>query len=216
MAGFFIYSLDWKKFQKFTKKPTKKQLKKFAESLDDRYERVMDELEETDVAHSWSADAKDHEAAIQERLASEDWYGDLSDEACGIWEWSMFDLANDAANFDFRCESDGVYWYVIQYCEEHASKTSKSSAIARFGHWPYGLQKAPKQPKDFLEPHWMPYHSMRPPEEVEQMLAEAKAADKYVKSKKDRETYDELIDTLIPTLEKIAADERMLFVQVDT
>lgn len=216
MAGFFIYSLDWKKFQKFINKPTKKQLKQFAESLDDKYERVMDELGKKDVAHQWSADADNVELAIKDRLSSKDWYGDLSDKACGIWEWTMFAFANNDANFDFQCESDGVYWFVIQYCEEHAAQTSKSPAIARFGHWPYGLQKAPEVPEGMFEPDWMPYHSMRPPEEVKQMLEEAKAADEYVKGKNDRDTYNELIDVLIPTLEKIVAKERMLFVQVDT
>ena len=216
MAGFCIYSLDWKKFQKFINKPTKKQLKKFAESLDDNYEAAMDELEKKDIAHTWSADADGFEAAIKDRLASEDWYSDLSGKARGIWEWSMFSLAQEESNFDFRCESDGVYWTVIEYCTQHASKKSKSPAIARFGHWPYGLQKAPKQPKDFLEPHRMPYHSMRPPEEVDQMLQEVIAAEKFVKGKKDVDTYNELVDELIPTLEKIAKDKRMLFVQVDT
>ena len=216
MAGYFMYSLSWEKFQKFTLKPTKTQLKKLGEFLDDNYEGVIDELDKDDVAHTWVADAKDPHSAIQQRLASEDWYGDLSERACGIWECAINSLAqsNDKM-FDFRCESDGVYWYVIQYCEEHAAKKSKSPAISRFA-WPYGLQKQPRAPKDMFESHWMPYHSMRPPHEVQQMLEEAKAADAFIKAKNDKETYNELIDELIPTLETIANDDRMLFVQVDT
>jgi hypothetical protein len=64
---------------------------------------------------------------------------------------------------------------------------------------------------------WTPMHSMHPPEEVQKMLAELVSVRPTIKAAKKMYsgTWKDYSEELMPALERIVADGRMLFVQVD-
>jgi hypothetical protein len=67
---------------------------------------------------------------------------------------------------------------------------------------------------DFEE--WSPMHSMHTPDEVQQMRAELRTAAPAMKATKDKEARREYEQELMPAIENVVEDGRMLFIQVDT
>ena len=67
---------------------------------------------------------------------------------------------------------------------------------------------------DFEE--WSPMHSMHTPDEVQQMRAELRAAAPAMKATRNKEARRQYEQDLMPAIENIIADGRMLFIQVDT
>lgn len=63
---------------------------------------------------------------------------------------------------------------------------------------------------------WDPMHSMHSPEEVRAMLGELKTVELAMKATKKGDVRRQYEEDLLPALETIAKDGRMLFVQVDT
>lgn len=63
---------------------------------------------------------------------------------------------------------------------------------------------------------WSPVHSMHTPDEVEKMRAELKSVESAILKAKSKDVRDQFKDDLMPAIEKIAADGRMLFIRVDT
>jgi hypothetical protein len=63
---------------------------------------------------------------------------------------------------------------------------------------------------------WSPMHSMHTPDEVEKMRAELKSVESAILKSKSKDVRDQFQNDLMPAIEQIAADGRMLFIQVDT
>jgi hypothetical protein len=63
---------------------------------------------------------------------------------------------------------------------------------------------------------WFPMHSMHTPDEVERMCAELKSIEPAMKAAKKKSMREQFQNDLLPALERIFGDGRMLFVQVDT
>jgi hypothetical protein len=63
---------------------------------------------------------------------------------------------------------------------------------------------------------WTPMHSMHTPEEVQKMLAELQSIAPAVKAAKKKDVRADYEEELMPAIEEIARDGRMLFIQVDT
>jgi hypothetical protein len=59
-------------------------------------------------------------------------------------------------------------------------------------------------------------HSMHPPDEVQRMLAELRSAAPVVEAARNAELRFGFKEELLPAVEEVAADGRLLFVQVDT
>lgn len=317
-AGYVIYSLDWKRFKDLVQDPTPKQLRSLARSLREGLAEA-DELDRADPMSKWPTSSKALAPIIAQRLALTDWYGDLSNMGKELWEGMIVDYCMNGddrddedgeSDLDFRVDSDGVYWDVIELIWKHhrvVPNVISSVAISGFGTKPYrysppskpqmtreeydagqgtrddilsamrealdefsskdvdhkvpppkkqkkhgledilaplrdekklskGLEKAMdeftktsgfqkleklaeehgiEEDDDGMDEH-TPMHSMHSPSEVRQMLDEVREAKVTVQASKNRDAIRDYKEELLPALEKIVEDGRMLFIQVDT
>jgi hypothetical protein len=218
MAGYIIYSLDWDKFRAMVERPTPGQLAILAQGLAEEREELDGEFDEDDPISDWPADAEELVPVVAERLARADWYGDLSEAGRQLWESAFYVTCMRAEDLgiDFRVDSDGVYWDVINLIVERLGdrpETPGRSAMSRFGTVPL---RCPAPPRRRYASYWTPMHSMHPPDEVRQMLAELQSVAPAVEAARDPEVRSQFSDELLPAVERVAADGRLLFIQVDT
>jgi hypothetical protein len=217
MAGYIIYSLDWPKFSALVEQPTPAQLSILARSLADEREGLEGEFEEDDPILGWPTAAKSLVPIVAERLACADWYGDLSEVGKQLWETAFYlaCMRSRKLGVGFRVDSDGVYWDVINLITERLGdrpETPGKSAMSRFGTVPFRYHpSAGRRSSD-----WTPMHSMHPPDEVQRMLTELRSVAPAVESVPDEDVRQQFTEELLPAVERVAADRRVLFIQVDT
>jgi hypothetical protein len=214
MAGYVIYSLDWAKFTALVERPTPAQLSTLARGLADERDELDDE---DDPALDWPTSAKSLAPIVAERLARADWYGDLSPVGREIWETAFYlaCMRSRKLNVGFRVDSDGVYWDVVNLIVKRLGdrpETPGKSAMSRFGTVPFRYHP----PAERRSSDWAPMHSMHPPDEVQRMLAELRPVAAAVEAAKDPDVREQFTGELLPAVERVAADGRLLFIQVDT
>ena len=193
MAGYVIYSLDWPKFTALVERPTPPQLAALAKSLADEREELDGEFDEDDPVLEWPEDAKSLAPVVAERLARADWYGDLSDAGRQLWETAFYVTCMRSRKLDvgFRVDSDGVYWDVINLIVTQLGdrpETPGRSAMSRFGTVPFRCSPPAKR------------RSVAP----------------AIEAAKDPDVREQFTQDLLPAVERVAADGRLLFIQVDT
>jgi hypothetical protein len=150
MAGYFIYSLDWGKFQQFVERPTPGQLAAFARFLGDGLQEY--EFDEADPMRAWPTKAKALAPIAAKRLALPDWYGDLSATGKAVWEGAIFGACMDCEEIDvgFRADNDGVYFDVIELAWKQLGVVPgqiSDVALSAFGYRPYRYRPEPKPAK---------------------------------------------------------------------
>lgn len=216
MAGYWLYSIDWKKFQKFVEKPTKKQLLAVASMVSDGLDAKDGEFEKGDPVHDWPSEPEELIELVQERLAMDDWYGDLSDTAKNIWEGAIFGICN-GKDLGFECESDGVYWDVVELAQKHHKVPHDrytKHILSGFGQHLYRFNPGPKYRLRF--DRWVPYHALYTTDEVQQLIEAFQAAFPTIEASGDEGAITDYEEELMPTLDRIAERGRMLFIQLDT
>jgi hypothetical protein len=57
---------------------------------------------------------------------------------------------------------------------------------------------------------------MHPPDEVQRMLTELRSVAPAIEAAKDPDVREQFAEELLPAIERVAADGRLLFIQVDT
>jgi hypothetical protein len=214
MAGYIICSLDWIKFSAMVERPTPAQISFLARSLAEERKNLAGQFGADDPIRSWPKGPKELAPVVAERLTRADWYGDLSEAGRQLCE-TAFDRTcmEKELGLDFRVDSDGVYWDVINLIVERLGdrpETPGKSAMSRFGTVPF---RCPDPPRQRYASSWTPMHSMHPPDEVQRMLAELRSAAPAARNAELRFGFKE---ELMPAVEEVAADGRLLFVQVDT
>jgi hypothetical protein len=217
MAGYIIYSLDWPKFSAMVEQPTPDQLAILARSLAEEREESDGEFEEDDPVLGWPEDAKSLAPTVAERLARADWYGDLSRVGKELWETAFYVacMRSRKLGVGFRVDSDGVYWDVVNLVSERLGdrpETPGKSAMSRFGTVPFRYHPPARRRSS----DWTPMHSMHPPDEVQRMLAELRSVAPVIQAAKDPDVREQFTEELLPAVERVAADGRLLFIQVDT
>ena len=229
MAGYIISSLDWNKFQRFINSPTQEQLLAFAQLVCEELHEEDSQFRKGDPVRDWPREAEELSALIQHRLALPDWYGDLSDVGKTVWESAVYHFCIDekADDVGCECESDGVYWWVIATVWEHhgiPAHCVTESVVSHFGQRPYRLIPPLRLPgclysllclSVFHRYRWEPSHSMHTPDEVQELLAQLKAASPTIEVSGDEDIKRDYAE-LLSAVEKVAGDGRMLFIQVDT
>src|SRR5262245_25906106 len=289
MAGYPIYSLDWTKFRDLVERPTPEQLTLLSKALAEELKNLDGEFDDGDPILQWPTKAKALVPIVAQRLALPDWYGDLSLVGKQLWEGTIFSACMDCKKLglDFRVDSDGVYWDVIELAWKHLGvvpNTISDVALSTFGTRPYryrpptgavrtradydqeedarrgslealhkmlgqfveGAKRGEKDPdhlleelegqagitqdhkklvKEFLsdddfeddedeaDDDWSPMHSMHPPEEVQKMWAELQSAGPAIKAAKHKDAWEDYESELMPAIERVARDGRMLFIQ---
>ena len=221
MAGYILYSLDWAKFEALITRPTPAQLSILAKALVDGRDELDGEFEDDDPVLDWPMDAGSLVPVVADRLARDDWYGDLSPAGRQLWETAFYVtcMREDELDVGFRVDSDGVYWDVINLIVDRLGDRPESpgkSAMSRFGTVPFRYRPPAKRPASAPWSDWTPMHSMHPPDEVRRMLEESRSVRPAVEAAKNPDVREQFAEELLPALERIAADGRMLFLQVDT
>lgn len=220
MAGFIIYSLDWPKFHAMVERPIPAQLEILAKGLASEREDLLGQFDEGDPVMNWPADAESLAPIIAKRLGRTDWYSDLSLQEQQLWETAFYVTCMRAKklNIGFREESEGVYFDVITLIVSRLGDspgTPGKSAMSRFGAIPFRYQPPAVPPKlDWSD--WRPMHSMHSPDEVGQMLSELRSVAPAIEAAKDPDVREQFSVELLPAVERVAKEERMLFIQVDT
>jgi hypothetical protein len=217
MAGFILYSLDWDKFNALIQKPTPDQLSVLAKSIASQREEMDGQFDDDDPVAEWPEDRKSLAPIIAVRLALPDWYSDLSEAGRQLWETAFYVacMRSKKIDLDFRVDSDGVYWDVVSLIVEQLGDQPErpgKSAMSRFGTVPFRFHPTASDESS----DWTPMHSMHPPEEVKQMLTEIQSVAATVEASDEDDIRKQFTDELLPALEQVAADGRMLFIQVDT
>lgn len=233
LAGYSIYSLDWAKFQKFVNEPTRHQLLAFAAIISNWLEGESDEA---NPVRDWPSEPKELCPLVKERLARPDWYSDLSDASKEMWCEAVYGFCCNIQpkEVGFRADHDGVYWDVIELAAKQfklgPDQISRDVALSAFGKRPYRYDLASDAAKsrerkagdeedpddeDFDFGGWQPMHSMHTPDEVQKMLEELRSIRSVFENSKNKQAINDY-DVLIPVLEKLAEQKRMLFIQVDT
>lgn len=216
MAGYMLYSLDNDAFQKFCTAPSEKQLLKLAQetsvSLDD-----FDDSE-GEVLGSWPVQPEELVPILRTRITQADWFAGFSD-----YEKSQFDMilrgffCDDDNELNFRCESDGIYWDVVDLIRNHhqvPANTVNEKIISQFGTKPLHATLETGKTPGFDT--WAPYFSMHLPEDVIQLREEVLAAEAAVRNSGDDNACQEYDDELLPTLDTVINDQRLLFIVLDT
>ncbi|WP_040352878.1 hypothetical protein [Blastopirellula marina] len=226
MAGYFLYSLDTGSVEKFLADPTSDQLTRYAKPLAKSLQKQRDDLEPTDPLHDWPTDAEALTPLVQQRLATIDWYADLSVRGKGLWEGAAFSFLTDKRSrkeFNFRAESDGISFTILEKLHEHfgvAADTVTDRMFTQFGKMPlrcrYRQLDRPSW-EDFCDGLvYVPWHGVHSTADAAQLIEELKAAEPTVLADDDAEVEREYAEELLPMLEKIVKKQRLLFVQVDT
>jgi len=217
MAGYIIYSLDWDKFRAMVERPTPGQLAILVQGVAEERDALDGEFDEGDPISGWPADAEELGPVVAERLARADWYGDLSEAGRQLWETAFYVTCMRAEDLGigFRVDSAGVYWDVINLIVERLGdrpETPGKSAMSRFGTVPFRYHPPARRRSS----DWTPMHSMHPPDEVRRMLTELRSVAPAVVAVPDEDVREQFNEELLPAVERVAADGRVLFIQVDT
>lgn len=215
MAGYHVYSLDWRTFKQFVEKPSEDQLLTFAKGLSDRLDRYDDQFAKDDPLADWPVAPKDLVEIVRQRVSLGDWYGDLSQDGKAIIEGSVIEFAHACKEMDVRHEiGDSIYWDVITVPQHHYGikpDTFTEKAISEFGHRPFRYHP-PLGYRPSMD-EWHAWHSMHEPGNIVRLIAELHAAEAAIEADEDaRRDFEELM----PALERIAKEQRMLFVEVET
>jgi hypothetical protein len=115
----------------------------------------------------------------------------------------------------FRVDNDGVYWDMINLISERLGtrpETPGKTAMSRFGTVPFRYHPPARERSS----DWTPMHSMHPPDEVQRMLAELRSVTPALAAAQGGDVRQQFTEELLPAIERIAADGRLLFIQVDT
>lgn len=220
MAGYIIYSLDWKKFSALIERPTPEQLGILARMVGEELGDLDGEFEEGDPVLSWPQDPEALSRLIAQRLAQPDWYGDLSEVGKNLWEGTMFSACMNSEELglglDFRVDSDGIYWDLIELAREHYNvppNAVNEVALSAFGLQPFRYVPVPPSAAPWED--WHPMHSMHTPDVVQRMQQEFLNLASVVEEA-DEDVQQQYNEELMPALEAIVNDGRLLFIQVDT
>ncbi len=219
MAGYILYSLDWNKFREFVKNPTRQQLLALAKQISDGLDGPDDAFEEGDPVHDWPSEPEELCDRVKQRLARPDWYGDLSDAGKDIWSSAICNFCSRTGpnGVGFRVDHDGIYWDVIALARKHLhvppNQFSPEVELSAFGERAYRHHPPTEGPGDVFD--WRPMHSLHTPDEVRKMLQELESVGPVFENVKDQQAVRDY-DSLVPVLEKLVDESRMLFVQVDT
>jgi len=215
MAGYFMYSLDGAALETFLDKPDDKLLLKLAEHISDALDYQDSKIEDGTPMASWPSDPKELMPVVKEHFAKKDWYSPFSDPEKLVWETAIRELCDNEECFGFECESDGVYWSIIDEAVGHFGGRKKASKmeVAHFGARPLRYTLSTKKKKDMFD--WQPYHSMHLPGEVATMWEQFQEAEDSILGSEHEEVEDDY-EELTRVFEKIIPANRALYISVDT
>lgn len=218
MAGYFFYTLDRDKFQRFYTDPSEDQMLALADIVSENLDELVDELEEDDVMSNWPGEPKELSPILRERILSDDWFSGLSEREKELLDYSLRSFfGEEKADLGHQCNDEAVYWDIIEMIRAfHGVPTDmvNEKIISKFGAQPFRTPIEPGKRRG-LET-WAPYHSIHLPEDVRKLRDEVFAAQAAVMSSDDQDAKQQYEDELIPALDRALEQNRVLLIEVDT
>lgn len=211
LAGYILYSLDGKRVESFLRSPTQAEIEHFAEQVSQCLDQYDTSFEKGEPMKDWPSDPAELASILRQYLAKPDWYCDWSDEGKQLWQDSFEALCCD--RFGHECESDGIYWNVIEEAVRHHGvkpDTITDLEVTHFGTRPFRYFA---KTRSFDQ--WCPYHSMHRPDEVKRLIEQMEEAENRIRTCRHEEASDDY-DELMPILDRIVKRDRVLHVGVDT
>lgn len=205
VAGYYIYSIDPEVFKQLTTEPTPEQAQILADQILDDSEIAAESI--------FNLERDPLAAAIQERLASDDWYSDLSYADGLVWE-SIIELIRESASESLGIELhtdtdfDSVYWDV---CEQAVKHGAKAMAEPNFGNSGFRFFGKPTN-----EHNPFPMHSIHTPEETKELYKQLRSVQHQFGDDVDLDTSEEFHEALLLPVQIAAENGRYLWVQTDT
>jgi hypothetical protein len=214
MAGYYIYSLDADVFEQLTTSPTTEQALVLAETIVEELEYLLDEYADEDAADpkKWPRKRPALAESIRKRLASPDWYADMTHGDAVIWEQilrQLDDVPGEQLEIDFRCENDGfLYWDAANLA---AKNGASMMAEPKFGN--RGFRYSGKSRGD-LELMYTLYL----PQQVQLLLQQLEKVVPFFKTQSEEKegNRDQFFRGLLEPVRKISAKGRVMWVQTDT
>lgn len=223
MAGYFFYSFDSDKFNKFVTDPSDEQLLMLAniasEVLDEVDGDDYEEDELPNVLSDWPVEPEELVPVLRDYLKKEDLYAELPQFEKDAFEHIITDFYSEEDNgLDFQiCFNENIYWDVVQiiraFYKVPVDKVNET-IISRVGMTPF--RGMPDQTKILGFETWAPMHSIHLAEDVVKLRDEVLAAEEAVMNSNDDNAKQEYEDELMPALDKLVQENRVLFVSVDT
>jgi hypothetical protein len=212
MAGYYIYSLDAKKFEQLTTSPTIEQCRILASPLVDDLEDMIVEYEDEADPKKWPLDLDDFTESIRKRLVSQDWYADFNYGDAAVWGtiiWQLTDEPGEKLGVDFRCDNDGfLYWNAAKLAAKHGAPMMTEP---KFGG--SGFRYSGKSRGDID----LNYTFYLPPQ-VQQLLKQLEKAVPHFETLPEDEDgdRDQFFRGLLEPVRTLAAEGRVMWVQTDT
>lgn len=215
MAGYIICSLDGAKLETFLTQPTERLLTKLAGHISIALDYHDRDIEDDDQMASWPSEPAEMLPVLKQHFAKDNWYADFSETEKEVWESGIHDLLDEEKHFDCKCESEGVYWNVIEEAVNHFGGRKKAAhlEVAHFGTRPFKFEITNSAKRTARV--WMPYHSVHLSSEVEAMWGQFKEAKGSILNSSHQEVEDDF-EELTRVFENIIPQERALYVCVDT
>jgi hypothetical protein len=214
MAGYFIYSIDNRVFTQLTTSPTKEQGLALADHTLESIDYYLDDFDDKSEIVMWPKDRDALAEVIVKRLATADWYSDLSLDGAQMWDHvvaALDDEPGELIGIDFQCyDYESIYWDCAWIAAEHgasmmAEPTFGSSGFRYFGKpsSKYGVY---------------PMYSLFVPEQTRTLLSQLEAVEPFFASLPDEEgsSREQFFEGLLPPVRHAAANGRVLWVQTDT
>ncbi len=209
MAGYYIYSLDSEVFSQLTTKPTDDQARFAAQVLLLELDRfAADELD----AAKLTKDPDTLAPLVKRRLASADWYGDLTYHEAVVWDDMLRQFSNELGkqlNLDFECTSgwESIYWDCASAANEQGATMMAEPSFGNSGFRYFGKPTSDWNP--------FPMYTFYEPQRVQELLAQLESVAPWFQSQ-GGETEEEFVEGLLIPVRNTAAAKRMLWVQTDT
>jgi hypothetical protein len=214
MAGYYLYSLDNDAFTQLTTSPTRQQAAALADAALEELEDLIEENIDEGETSKWPKARGALADAIKARLASSDWYSDLSYGDAQIWDFiigNLDDKAGKKIGIRFKCENDGyLYWDAAQIAAEHGATMMAEPQFGSSGFRYFG--------KPSSKYSVYPMYSIYTPEQTKALLSQLEAVAPHFRSLPEGEgsDRDQFFKGLLTPVQKVLKKNRVLWVQTDT
>src|SRR5262245_41744510 len=215
MGGYCIYSVDASVFQQLTTAPMIEQCRVLADEMLEVLEDAPREYKGGSVdPNKWPTDREALTKLLQMRLASPDWYADLTYGDAVIWDSVVSALMYDEGEqtgISCQCENDGMlYWDAAEMAAEHGAPMM---AERNFGGGGFRCSGKARTDLELM-------YTIYLPAEVQKLLAQLEKARPHFEAmvnddddERVPEEYEEFFDGLLKPVRKIADAGRVMWVR---
>jgi hypothetical protein len=224
VAGYHINSLDPTVWEQLTTAPTSEQGLVLAGGVRNDLRDMLadyeggdddDEEDADDTAPDpakWPLDRRLLAEAIRRRLASPDWYADLTMGDADIWDnilYSLADRPGKKIGIGFRCENDGLlYWDAAGVAARHGAPMMAGPG---FGNGGFRYSGRARGEFDLM-------YTIHPPAQVRRLLGQLERAAPHFEALPAVEygDRDQFFRGLLEPVRRIAGAGRVMWVRTDT